>query len=88
MLVHAAEHLYNFILQFKCCGLSQEGYLDWGKNEYFNCTSPSVERCGVPFSCCINATDISVCILFFMVRSVQKFWHSFWCYSYYTVCQY
>ncbi|KYQ48373.1 Tetraspanin-33 [Trachymyrmex zeteki] len=55
--------LQNFIdfgqQEFKCCGLSQEGYLDWGKNEYFNCTSPSVERCGVPFSCCINATDIS-----------------------------
>lgn len=33
--------------------------MDWSKNEYFNCSSPSVERCGVPFSCCINATDIS-----------------------------
>jgi tetraspanin-33 len=33
--------------------------MDWSKNEYFNCTSPSVEHCGVPFSCCINATDIS-----------------------------
>ncbi|KOB74989.1 Beta-glucosidase, partial [Operophtera brumata] len=29
------------------------------KNEYFNCTSPSVERCGVPFSCCINSTSIA-----------------------------
>ena len=32
-------------------------YRDWSKNEYFNCTdpdeNPSVERCGVPFSCCI-----------------------------------
>lgn len=34
--------------------------MDWSKNEYFNCSSPSVERCGVPFSCCMNATDISV----------------------------
>lgn len=33
--------------------------MDWSKNEYFNCSSPSVEHCGVPFSCCINATDIS-----------------------------
>lgn len=33
--------------------------MDWSKNEYFNCSSPSVEKCGVPFSCCINATDIS-----------------------------
>ncbi|XP_050057110.1 tetraspanin-14-like isoform X2 [Aphis gossypii] len=45
--------------EFQCCGLSSEGYIDWSKNEYFNCTSPSVEKCGVPYSCCINATDIS-----------------------------
>ncbi|XP_065156029.1 tetraspanin-33-like [Atheta coriaria] len=55
--------LQNFIdfaqQEFRCCGLSSEGYIDWSKNEYFNCSSPSVERCGVPFSCCINATDIS-----------------------------
>ncbi|KAF9811001.1 hypothetical protein SFRURICE_000069 [Spodoptera frugiperda] len=44
---------------FHCCGLTSDGYMDWSKNEYFNCSSPSVERCGVPFSCCINATDIS-----------------------------
>nr|CAD7193582.1 unnamed protein product [Timema douglasi] len=48
---------------FRCCGLSSEGHMDWAKNEYFNCTSPSVERCGVPFSCCMNATDISVSTL-------------------------
>ncbi|VVC28759.1 Tetraspanin/Peripherin,Tetraspanin,Tetraspanin, EC2 domain [Cinara cedri] len=45
--------------EFQCCGLSSGGYSDWSKNEYFNCTSPSVEKCGVPYSCCINATDIS-----------------------------
>lgn len=39
--------------------MSQEGYLDWQKNEYFNCSSPGRESCGVPFSCCINTTDIS-----------------------------
>lgn len=33
--------------------------MDWAKNEYFNCSSPSVEHCAVPYSCCINATDIS-----------------------------
>ncbi|KAK0097775.1 hypothetical protein PV326_013814 [Microctonus aethiopoides] len=55
--------LQNFIdfgqREFKCCGLSQEGYSDWQKNEYFNCSSPGRESCGVPFSCCINTTDIS-----------------------------
>ncbi|XP_071441020.1 tetraspanin-33-like [Hetaerina americana] len=55
--------LQNFIdfaqQEFRCCGLSTEGFMDWSKNEYFNCSSPSVERCGVPFSCCMNATDIS-----------------------------
>ncbi|XP_034254530.1 tetraspanin-33-like [Thrips palmi] len=56
--------LQNFIdfaqQEFQCCGLSSEGYKDWSKNEYFNCSSlASVEKCGVPFSCCINATDIS-----------------------------
>ncbi|ALC49456.1 Tsp3A [Drosophila busckii] len=55
--------LQNFIdfaqQEFKCCGLSNAGYQDWSKNEYFNCSSPSVEGCGVPYSCCINATDIS-----------------------------
>ncbi|KAL7301909.1 hypothetical protein TKK_0005506 [Trichogramma kaykai] len=56
--------LQNFIdfgqKKFKCCGLSQGGYMDWSKNEYFNCSSLlSTERCGVPFSCCINATNIA-----------------------------
>ncbi|XP_023724583.1 tetraspanin-33-like [Cryptotermes secundus] len=54
------QNLIDFVQQeFRCCGLSSEGYMDWSKNEYFNCSSPSVERCGVPFSCCMNATDIS-----------------------------
>ncbi|XP_026473385.1 tetraspanin-33-like [Ctenocephalides felis] len=54
------QNLIDFAQQeFQCCGLSSEGYMDWSKNEYFNCSSPSVERCGVPFSCCINNTDIS-----------------------------
>ena len=54
------QNLIDFVQQeFSCCGLSNSGFLDWGKNEYFNCTSPSVEKCGVPYSCCINSTDIS-----------------------------
>lgn len=36
----------------KCCGVVQ--YDDWDTNVYFNCSSPSRERCGVPFSCCID----------------------------------
>ncbi|XKL62617.1 hypothetical protein PGB90_002450 [Kerria lacca] len=55
--------LQNFIdfaqQEFQCCGLSSEGYVDWSKNEYFNCSSPSVEKCGVPFSCCTNTTEIT-----------------------------
>ena len=44
---------------FECCGISSSGYRDWSKNPYFNCTedrddNPSVERCGVPFSCCLT----------------------------------
>lgn len=54
------QNLIDFAQQeFKCCGLSSAGYLDWGKNEYFNCSSPSAQSCGVPYSCCINATDYS-----------------------------
>ncbi|KAL4231235.1 Tetraspanin-33 [Mactra antiquata] len=36
----------------KCCGIN--GYKDWNKNMYFNCTkeNPSGLRCGVPYSCC------------------------------------
>ena len=57
--------IYFFPFQFKCCGLSQSGYMDWSQNEYFNCTknNPSVERCAVPFSCCRNPADVSIAIL-------------------------
>ncbi|XP_063834683.1 tetraspanin-33-like isoform X1 [Ostrinia nubilalis] len=55
-VVHAYRDdpdLQNFIdfaqSDFHCCGLTSDGYMDWSKNEYFNCSSPSVERCGVPF---------------------------------------
>jgi len=39
----------------KCCGV--DDYNDWNDNEYFNCSSPSVEKCGVPFSCCKFADE-------------------------------
>jgi len=43
----------------ECCGMTNNGYLDWNLNEYFNCSesSPSVQRCGVPPSCCRNYLD-------------------------------
>ncbi|XP_019397845.1 PREDICTED: tetraspanin-10 [Crocodylus porosus] len=36
----------------QCCGV--ESYLDWETNLYFNCSSPGVQACGVPASCCLE----------------------------------
>ncbi|MEE6513696.1 hypothetical protein FKM82_021468 [Ascaphus truei] len=50
--------LQNFIdyvqKKFECCGVT--AYTDWSQNIYFNCidANPSLERCGVPYSCCIK----------------------------------
>lgn len=50
--------LQNFIdyihKKFECCGV--KSYKDWSTNIYFYCTdtNPSLERCGVPFSCCVK----------------------------------
>jgi len=35
-------------------------YKDWEQNVYFNCSSPGVEACGVPFSCCRPNTDPNI----------------------------
>ncbi|XP_071619946.1 tetraspanin-10 [Heliangelus exortis] len=35
-----------------CCGLGS--YRDWEVNQYFNCSSPGVQACGVPASCCLD----------------------------------
>lgn len=45
--------------ELKCCGSTT--YRDWEQNIYFNCSSPSVEKCGVPFSCCIEDQINSQC---------------------------
>ena len=45
--------------ELKCCG--SEKYTDWERNIYYNCSSPAVERCGVPYSCCIADEVNSQC---------------------------
>ncbi|XP_066442343.1 tetraspanin-10 isoform X2 [Eleutherodactylus coqui] len=39
-------------LGMECCGV--QSYKDWSINLYFNCSSPGVNSCGVPYSCCID----------------------------------
>ncbi|XP_039886968.1 tetraspanin-33 [Simochromis diagramma] len=49
------ENAIDFIQKkFQCCGV--ESYKNWSRNAYFECsdTNPSLEACGVPFSCCIR----------------------------------
>ncbi|XP_013886938.1 tetraspanin-33 isoform X1 [Austrofundulus limnaeus] len=55
------ENAIDFIQKkFQCCGV--EGYKDWSHNVYFECsdTNPSVEACGVPFSCCVRLKNQTV----------------------------
>ncbi|KAM8875951.1 tetraspanin-33 [Spinachia spinachia] len=55
------ENAIDFIQKkFQCCGV--ESYKDWSRNVYFECmeTNPSLEACGVPFSCCINLQNQTV----------------------------
>ena len=44
-------------VELHCCGLKD--YMDWERNIYFNCSSPGVEKCGVPFSCCQPDPNVS-----------------------------
>uniref|UniRef100_A0AAY4ETX8 Tetraspanin n=1 Tax=Denticeps clupeoides TaxID=299321 RepID=A0AAY4ETX8_9TELE len=47
------ENAIDFVQRkFQCCGV--HSYKDWSLNVYFECsvTNPSLENCGVPFSCC------------------------------------
>ncbi|XP_047443950.1 tetraspanin-33 isoform X2 [Mugil cephalus] len=55
------ENAIDFIQKkFQCCGV--ETYRDWSQNVYFQCadTNPSVEACGVPFSCCTGLQNQTV----------------------------
>lgn len=55
--------------ELQCCGSGS--YKDWELNIYFNCSSPSVEKCGVPFSCCISDQINSQCG-FGAIKKTQK----------------
>ncbi|KAH7935823.1 tetraspanin-33 [Rhipicephalus sanguineus] len=41
-------------LEYRCCGVTTEGFRDWNLNPYFACnkSNDSRERCDVPPSCC------------------------------------
>ncbi|MEJ1288610.1 tetraspanin 10 [Cricetulus griseus] len=42
-------------LGLQCCGVLS--YQDWQQNLYFNCSSPGVQACSLPASCCINPQE-------------------------------
>ncbi|XP_075436181.1 tetraspanin-10 [Ascaphus truei] len=42
-------------LGMECCGV--QSFQDWTLSLYFNCSSPGVHACGVPFSCCIDPLE-------------------------------
>ncbi|XP_004861135.1 tetraspanin-10 [Heterocephalus glaber] len=42
-------------LGLQCCGTVS--YQDWQQNLYFNCSSPGVQACSLPASCCINPQE-------------------------------
>ncbi|XP_069578524.1 tetraspanin-33 isoform X2 [Brachyistius frenatus] len=55
------ENAIDFIQKkFQCCGV--QSYEDWTHNVYFQCedTNPSLEACGVPFSCCLHLQNQTV----------------------------
>ncbi|XP_071379908.1 tetraspanin-33 [Centroberyx affinis] len=55
------ENVIDFIQKkFQCCGV--QSYQDWSQNVYFECsdTNPSLEACGVPFSCCVQLHNQTV----------------------------
>ncbi|XP_076880887.1 tetraspanin-33 [Brachyhypopomus gauderio] len=55
------ENVIDFVQKkFLCCGVDY--YTDWSQNAYFNCSenNPSLEACGVPFSCCVRQLNETV----------------------------
>ncbi|NP_001277141.2 tetraspanin-10 isoform a [Homo sapiens] len=42
-------------LGLRCCGAAS--YQDWQQNLYFNCSSPGVQACSLPASCCIDPRE-------------------------------
>ncbi|ELW68208.1 tetraspanin-10 [Tupaia chinensis] len=42
-------------LRLQCCGAAS--YQDWQENLYFNCSSPGVQACSLPASCCIDPLE-------------------------------
>ncbi|XP_034164455.1 tetraspanin-33 isoform X2 [Pangasianodon hypophthalmus] len=55
------ENVIDFVQKkFLCCGANY--YSDWSQNAYFNCSvnNPSLEACGVPFSCCVRQQNETV----------------------------
>ena len=62
-------------LQLHCCGLND--YNDWENNIYFNCSSPGVEKCGVPFSCCQPDNDPNVSLHY------NYSYYYYYCFCYY-----
>ncbi|XP_021419208.2 tetraspanin-33 [Oncorhynchus mykiss] len=55
------ENVIDFVQKkFQCCGVHT--YEDWSDNVYFHCSAenPSLEACGVPFSCCLRLHNETV----------------------------
>ncbi|XP_073512209.1 tetraspanin-33-like isoform X1 [Phyllobates terribilis] len=50
----ALRDVHLLLKIFECCGVNS--YKDWSTNIYFHCrdANPSLERCGVPYSCCMK----------------------------------
>ncbi|XP_042772893.1 tetraspanin-10 [Panthera leo] len=47
-------------LGLQCCGASS--YRDWTRNLYFNCSSPGVQACSLPASCCVHPGEDGVSV--------------------------